>query len=337
MPRSFGLPQLGLQPFGTSPQQPLSSNPMDNLTPEQLAQMLQPYDEQRSALNKQMDYARALQGRRAAPQSSAIGGLFGGIANALNGVAGTMEEQKTQSALDILTKKQGEAQAQTFSLTEALKRQREEREVALEREKLAQKAQQEAAKIAAYGRRHKGNGSNQEKGPKALPPSALAELSQYDVAAQQVNELFDTFGSLNQSGALAKAGARATNMLGLQNTDAAAYNAKAAPVRQAVGTILEGGKMAAGDEEKYRKMLPEIGDSPEVAAGKRKALLDFLSSGKARKMEAYKSGGYKVAGDDDLDIPSQGAVSHGAKVGRKKNDDGSTTYLYEDGFQETVK
>jgi hypothetical protein len=59
-----------------------------------------------------------------------------------------------------------------------------------------------------------------------------------------------------QLGLAAKANRMATEALGLQDTDAAEYEAKAAPVRQGVGTILESGKLAAGDEAKYKNMLP---------------------------------------------------------------------------------
>jgi hypothetical protein len=65
---------------------------------------------------------------------------------------------------------------------------------------------------------------------------------------------------------------------------------------QAVGTILEGGKLAAGDEIKYARMLPQAGDSVDIAQQKVDGLRKLLSSLKAARVEAFRGGGFEVAG-----------------------------------------
>lgn len=132
-PPNFGLPQLSLQPFGMQ-QKPLSANPMDNLTPEQLAQMFQPYDEQRAALQNQMEYARALGQKPLVEHSTGIGGALGAVAMGLDGYSSGRQQKQTQSALDILTKKQSEADAQKFGLTQALEAEKAKRAAAAKAE-----------------------------------------------------------------------------------------------------------------------------------------------------------------------------------------------------------
>jgi hypothetical protein len=131
-------------------------------------------------------------------------------------------------------------------------------------------------------------------GGKTLPVNALNDLADVDVANQQLDELGNSFAEHEQGGALGKLKAKMTEALGLQGTEAANYDADVRRVNQAVGKILEGGKLAAGDEVKYRAMQPRPGDSPEVVKTKIQGLHDFLNGLKAGRVKLYKAGGYAV-------------------------------------------
>jgi hypothetical protein len=174
---------------------------------------------------------------------------------------------------------------------------------------------------------------------KALPPTQLNELAQFDTAEQQVDQLFNDFETSGGSGLGAKANRMATEALGLQDTDAAEYEAGAAPVRQGVGTILEGGKLAAGDEAKYKNMMPRYGDSPEVAAKKKAGLLNYLRSLKAEKQKALSSGGYKTPGATApapaRAVPTTGEGAHVMKKQYSRSQN-KTRIIYSDGRTEVV-
>jgi hypothetical protein len=92
----------------------------------------------------------------------------------------------------------------------------------------------------------------------------------------------------------ARMGEMVTDVFDLRGTDAAEYKAAALRAMQAAGTILEGGKLAAGDEMKYRKMLPRPGDSAEVLKQKVDGLKSFLRDLVVRQGSAYRQAGYDV-------------------------------------------
>lgn len=178
-----------------------------------------------------------------------------------------------------------------------------------EREARAARAEYERAKAEAARRGPREDGAKAENlrlrnaklrkdlgegGGKTLSPTALGELADYDTALKQVDELFGRAERENISGLGAKANKAITDALDLQDTKAAQFEGASAPVRQGVGTILEGGKLAAGDEVKYKNMLPRYGDSKAVLAEKKKALRDYLQTRRAEKVGALKSGGYSV-------------------------------------------
>lgn len=133
---------------------------------------------------------------------------------------------------------------------------------------------------------------------KMLPASEVSGLSDLPVAEDQVNKLVDTFGRLNMGGMSGRASGAVTDIMGLRFTDAAEYNAAAKLAMQAAGKIMEGGKLAAGDEAKYAAMLPRPGDSQAVVEQKATGLKAFLRDLATRRAQAFKASGYKV--DDSL-------------------------------------
>lgn len=153
-----------------------------------------------------------------------------------------------------------------------------------------------------------------------LAPTALEGLADADVAKKQVASLAGKFKELGMGTPSAKASAFFTKLLGFQFTDAAQFEAEAGRVRQAAGKILEGGKLAAGDETKYQRLMLQPGDSDEVVALKTSGMIDFLEDIKAGRIKVYRAGGYKVP--ESLDTPppaeSDPIVTLVAKDGRTK-------------------
>ena len=162
------------------------------------------------------------------------------------------------------------------------------------------------ARIAKMGLKGAGGGAK-------LSPTALGDLADFGVAEAELDRLGQAFGKFGVSGIGGKAGSVATNALGLQNTDAAAYGAEARRVMQSVGKILEGGKLAAGDEVKYAKMLPQAGDPPEQARRKIEGLKTMLRDARNRRERELAAGGYKVP-QGDKDEPETITVSNGKET-----------------------
>lgn len=160
----------------------------------------------------------------------------------------------------------------------------------------------------------------QEEG-RPLAPSALGELADADVAKKQVEGLAKTFNELGMGTPTGKASAFVTDMLGLQFTDAAKFDAESRRVQQAAGKILEGGKLAAGDETKYRNMLLKPGDAPEIVAAKTAGMVEFLEDVKAGRIKVYRAGGYKVP--ESLETPKAAApAAPDGKVRVRRKSDG---------------
>ena len=166
---------------------------------------------------------------------------------------------------------------------------------------LAQRAKSSAASLAlagaGLGLRQRADQREEERLAKGkdLPASEVAALSELPVAEKQVDDLVAAFQRLDMGGASGRAAGAVTDALNLQGTDAAEYRAAAQLAQQAAGKIVEGGKLAAGDELKYRKMMPQPGDSPEVVKQKAEGMKSFLRDLASRRARAFKESGYNVA------------------------------------------
>lgn len=129
-----------------------------------------------------------------------------------------------------------------------------------------------------------------------LSPTAVTDLADAETAIKELGNLGKTFDELEMSGPMARASGVATEALGLSGTDAAKYQAAALRGMQGVGKIMEGGKLAAGDETKYRRMLPIAGDSPELKRQKIEESQRFLRSLVDERIKALKGAHYDVSG-----------------------------------------
>ena len=127
-----------------------------------------------------------------------------------------------------------------------------------------------------------------------LNEGTISELAALPSEEAEVDKLADTFKRLDMGGLSGRAGSAVTGMLGLQGTDSAEYNAAALLAMQAAGKIMEGGKLAAGDEAKYRALLPRAGDAESVVQQKVQGLKSFLRELNAKRAGALKEAGYDV-------------------------------------------
>ncbi|MCL5071909.1 MAG: hypothetical protein M1308_13600 [Actinobacteria bacterium] len=61
---------------------------------------------------------------------------------------------------------------------------------------------------------------------------------------------------------------------------------------QVIGRFMEGGVLRKEDEEKYRKMLPQLTDTPDVARNKLEGVKQLLSDKATQMVNDYITGGY---------------------------------------------
>lgn len=78
------------------------------------------------------------------------------------------------------------------------------------------------------------------------------------------------------------------------NTEAQTFNAKMTTAAQRIGKYLEGGVLRAEDVPKYRAMLPQITDTPEVAEAKRLQVQNMLEDKQRGDVNALKGTGYNI-------------------------------------------
>lgn len=167
------------------------------------------------------------------------------------------------------------------------------RDPALEERKLDIEQQKVDIQRAKANRPRPVGGVKKDEG-KTLPVSEVGELSSLPVAEMQVDRLADEFKRLDMGGMKGRAGGAITDALGLRWTDSAEYNAAASLAMQAAGKIMEGGKLAAGDEMKYRQMLPRPGDSDDVVRQKVAGMKDFLRALAQARAKGLQESGYNV-------------------------------------------
>lgn len=133
-------------------------------------------------------------------------------------------------------------------------------------------------------------------------PRALEEISQ----TIELNK--DKFGPLR--GGIAG--------LNPYNETAKTIDAQMRTSAQEFGRYMEGGVLRKEDEEKYRKMFPQLTDTPEVAANKRALIERKLKQKLASDIEALRISGYDVSG---LSVPGGGIpqVPESIRGGKGKN------------------
>ena len=75
---------------------------------------------------------------------------------------------------------------------------------------------------------------------------------------------------------------------------AKAFNAQLKLNAQSIGKYLEGGKLTDADIDRYKEMLPNIYDSPEIAQNKTQLLQELISRKQQGQVESLGQAGYNV-------------------------------------------
>lgn len=123
-----------------------------------------------------------------------------------------------------------------------------------------------------------------------------------DLPAAQVSSLGDIDTSINLMANLDAAIAENEDLLGPikgslgkvnpYNTDAQAFNSQMTSAAQIVGKAMEEGVLRKEDEEKYKKMLPQITDTPAVAKRKLQIVKDMLEQQRQVKQQTFGEFGF---------------------------------------------
>lgn len=256
------------------------------MTPEDFAALFQEPD-------KQAELIAALRRQRAAGNFGVLTGdkVLGDFGRGLVTQSGQSEANAlAQQRLDEASRRTAAYEASVRAAAEraANRPAPDEEMAALKREALDLQNQKLKKTLAARPKAPKGDGG------KLLPATTVEGLAELPVAQKAVDDLVGTFHRLNMGGMSGRAGNAVTGLLGLQGTDSAEYNAAAKLAMQAAGKILEGGKLAAGDEVKYAAMLPRAGDAPDVVAQKAEGMKAFLGELASRRGKGLKAAGYNV-------------------------------------------
>ncbi len=85
-------------------------------------------------------------------------------------------------------------------------------------------------------------------------------------------------------------------------------------VKQVIGKALEGGVLRKEDEYKYSKILPTIGDSPEVVATKLQGLQQAISQRKQTTLDALDDAGYDTGRFRSRDAAPTAAPAAGKTI-----------------------
>lgn len=136
--------------------------------------------------------------------------------------------------------------------------------------------------------------SNREQG-RAVTSGDAGDIAEFQSAMDDIAIVRDTLKGAKATGTVAKAGAMMPNAVteftgwGLEAKQKQAVIDR---VKQVIGKALEGGVLRKEDELKYTKILPTIGDTPEVVASKLDGLEQAIQKRITRKVEALTDAGY---------------------------------------------
>lgn len=124
------------------------------------------------------------------------------------------------------------------------------------------------------------------------------DIAEFNTALDDVDTLRETLKGNAATGASAQVGAALPNAVTEftgWGSDAKKKQAVIDRVKQVIGKALEGGVLRKEDETKYAKILPTIGDPPDVVDAKLAGLRSALAQRQQRKLDALESAGYDVS------------------------------------------
>lgn len=124
------------------------------------------------------------------------------------------------------------------------------------------------------------------------------DIAEFNTALDDIATVRATLSGNSATGAAAQLGAALPNAVTEftgWGSDAKQKQAVIDRVKQVIGKTLEGGVLRKEDEAKYTKILPVIGDPPEVVSAKLDGLEEAIRRRQERKIDALDSAGYDTS------------------------------------------
>lgn len=143
--------------------------------------------------------------------------------------------------------------------------------------------------------------------------------------AQMMPQVLSDIGGLVQSKPnLFGPAAGRVGALNPYNKEAQQANAQLEAAAQMVGKYMEGGVLRAEDVIKYKRMLPQAGDLPDVANAKLENVRALLTKKYNTDLESLKAAKYDVSGFTPLAFQGGGAVDRRELAQQALNDPEAT-------------
>ncbi len=141
---------------------------------------------------------------------------------------------------------------------------------------------------------------------KMLPPDKVLSVNEGNAIPTMLQDIRSTIGS-NQ-GAFGPVMGR-LSALNPYNEKATTIDAQMRAAAQSFGRYMEDGVLRKEDEDKYRKMFPQLGDTPQVAKNKLDIVERLLGERQNSNIAALKQSGYDVSGvEKGLSVPKAPAI-----------------------------
>jgi hypothetical protein len=123
------------------------------------------------------------------------------------------------------------------------------------------------------------------------------KVAEFDTSLDDLNALTGGLSESGATGVSAKVGAALPNFITEwtgAGSDAKKKQALIDRVKQVIGKALEGGVLRKEDETKYEKILPTVGDPPDLVQSKIDGLFDSITERRQTTLDSLADAGYDV-------------------------------------------
>jgi hypothetical protein len=165
---------------------------------------------------------------------------------------------------------------------------KEARREAQRKEELAQANKFKNAELGLKKQELAQKGTEKKSGTQ-VPGSVAAELGQFDSAVAMADDAMKSY--------MEKASSPGSSVKSwLPGSDANQYEKERDVTAQAIGTILEGGKLTEQDYDRYKAMLPSPIDTNQIAQTKITAIKNLIEQRRKGKIQGLAQTGFDVSG-----------------------------------------
>ena len=140
--------------------------------------------------------------------------------------------------------------------------------------------------------------AQQEQRGFKLPPDKVLQVQ---AGAQIPNTLAEIEGTLSQNSNLFGPMQGRMGAMNPYDTQSQTVDAQMRSAAQQFGRYMEGGVLRKEDEEKYRKMFPNLSDTPDIAKNKLAIVRKLLVDKQNADVQALKDQGFDVSGFRQLE------------------------------------